>query len=107
MLDDLVGLVDLRAGEGVVLVPATADPPVGEITVVLLCGELLVKVFRLKGILFTAVMRMAFKALIWMGMAPCGSVFPANMMRDLFPLLVPPGKKTVDVGAATLLMVVF
>ena len=39
-----------------------------------------------------------------MGMAPWGKVFPANM---IFLDVLFPGKNTVDVGAATLLMVVF
>ena len=39
----------------------------------------------------------------WIGMAPCGKVFPAKMM--FLDLLL--GRITVEAGAATLLMVVF
>ena len=56
------------------------------------------------GRLLTADRGMAFSPLICMGIAPWGKVLPANMMlrEVLFP-----GKNTVEVGAATLLMVVF
>ena len=50
----------------------------------------------LMGRLLTADKGMAFKPLIWIGIAPWGKVFPAKI---IFLDVLFPGKNTVDVGA--------
>ena len=100
----LVTLVTM--GKEVVMVFALA----GMISTLVLLAETtvgtpaLVMLLMLMGKLLTADNGMAFKPLIWIGMAPCGKVLPAKIM---FLEVLLPGKKTVEVGAATLLMVVF